>query len=185
MRWIQDKAEFEKILIDARMCVYIDSRRAPTPLQVLLFGDITVCTPDFLPLLQNLMEWSSDSAAYFVVLDPDPIDNFYRLYEKYPVLEIARNDSTQAYLGGLNEDVGDGRGFALSDLWATYVILPPSKKWFIHTIRSAYDDSGHLWIPPEWADRVLAAHPFVFRDAPASLGEQGAGTPRQKGPAVP
>ena len=176
MRWIQEKAEFEKILIDARMCVYIDSRRAPTPLQVLLFGDLTVCTPDFLPLLQSLMKWSTDSAAHFVVLDPDPVDNFYRLYKRYPVLEITPDDSAQTYLGALNEDVGDGSGFSLSDLWATYVIVPPSKKWFIHTIRSAYDDSGHLWLPPEWADKVLATYPFVFRDARASPGGTGAGT---------
>ena len=164
MRWIQDETEFEKILTDARMCVYVDSRRTRTQLQLLTFDDIAVYGHDFLPLLRNLMEWSTDSAAHYVMLEPHPVDGFYRLYQKYPVLEIAQGDSSEAYLGGLNGDAGDGSGFALSDLCLTYVIVPPSNRWFIHAIRSAYADSGHLWIQPEWADKVLAAYPFVFRD---------------------
>ena len=144
------------------MCVYVDSRRASTPLQLLVFDDPMLCTDYFLPALKHLMEWSADPAAYFVVLRPDPIDNFYRLYSKYPVLEIARDESPEAYLGALNEDLGDGRGFSLSNLCLTWVIVPLSKRWFIHAIRSAYDDSGHLWIPPEWVDKLLTAHPGVF-----------------------
>ena len=167
MRWIVDKGEFEKILTDARMCVYVDSRRTQTPLHLLLFDDVTVCTPYFLALLQDLMKWSADSAAYFVVLEPHPVDSFYRVYKKYPVLELTPGDSTEAYLGALNEDPGGNPADALSDLWLTYVVVPPSNKWFMHAIRSAYDDSGHLWIPPEWADKVLAAYPFVFRDGGA------------------
>jgi hypothetical protein len=168
MRRVEDKAEFEKILLEARTCVFVDSRRDPTPLQLLVFDDAVLCTDCFLPALKSLMERSADPAAYFVVLHPDPVDNFHRLYGKYPVLEIARNDSTEAYLGTLNEDVGDGRGFTLCDLSLTWVVVPPSNKWFIHAMRSADDDSGHLWVPPEWADKVLAAYSFVFRDAPAS-----------------
>lgn len=170
MRRVEDKSEFDKILLEARTCVHIDSRRELTPLQLLFFDDAMLCTEHFLPALKSLMDWSADPATFFVVLQPDPVDNFRRLYGKYPVLEIARSDSTDAYLGALNEDLGDGRGFSLCDLSLTWVIVPPSSKWFIHAIRSNLDDSGHLWVPPERVDRLLAAHPGVFfRDAEASL----------------
>jgi hypothetical protein len=178
MRQVKDKAEFDRVLLDARTCEYVDSRRAPTPLQLLVFDDVALCSDHFLRALEDLMDWSADADAYFVVLRPDPIDNFYRLYKKYPVLEIARNDSTEAYLGGLNKDVGDDSVFSLSNLCMTWVIVPPSNKWFIHAIRSDQDDSGHLWVPPGWVHKLVAAHPGVFfRDAPASLSERGKGTP--------
>lgn len=162
MRRIEDKAEFENLLLEARTCEYIDSRREPTPLQLLVFDDAFFCTDDFFHALKTFMEWSGDLSALFVVLRPDPVDNFYRLYGKYPVLEIARDDPSEAYLNTLNEDVGDGRGFCLENLCMTWVVVPPSNKWFIHAIRSDQDDSGHLWVPPEWVDRLLAAHPGIF-----------------------
>jgi hypothetical protein len=178
MRRVEDKAEFEKVLLEARTCVHIDSRRIKTRLQVLVFDDGMLCADYFLLAFQDLMGWSADPAAYFVVLHPDPVDNFHRLYGKYPVLEIARNDSTEAYSAAMNEDLGDGQGFSLCDLSFTWVIVPPSNKWFIHAIRSSFDDSGRLWVPPEWVDKLLAAHRGVFfRDAPASLSERGKGTP--------
>ena len=162
MRRIEGKAEFEKVLLEARTSEYVDSRREPTPLQLLVFDDAMLSTGYFLLALQDLMEWSGDPSTFFVVLRPDPVDNFYRLYGKYPVLEIARNDPSEAYLNALNEDVGDGQGFSLENLCMTWVIVPPSNKWFIHAIRSDQDDSGHLWVPPEWVDRLMAAHPGIF-----------------------
>lgn len=171
MRRIENKAEFEKILLEARTCVFVDNRRIRTHLRWLVFDNAMLCADYFLAAFQTLMEWSVDPAAYFVVLYPDPIDNFYRPWGKYPVLEIARGDSTEAYLGVMNQDLGDGRGFTLCDLSLTWVIVPPSNTWFIHAMRSSYDDSGHLWVPPEWVDKLLAAHPGVFfRDDLAGSG---------------
>ncbi len=186
MRRVEDQSEFGKILLEARTCVHTDSRRIKTSLQLLVFDNAVLCSEFFFPALQSLMEWSSDPRAYFVVLHPDPLDNFHRLYGKYPMLEIVRGDSFAAYLGKMNEDLGDGSGFSLCALSLTWVVLPPSSKWFIHCIRMLTDDSGHLWIPPEWVDKLLAAHPGVFfRDALVSLSERGRGTPGRTGSAVP
>jgi len=185
MRRVEDKPEFERVLLEARTCEYIDSRREPTPLQLLVFDDAMLSTGYFLRGFQDLMEWSGDSVAYFMVLRPDPVDNFYRLYRKYPVLEIGRDDSPDAYLNALNEDVGDGDGFSLENLCMTWVIFPLSNRWFIHAIRSDQSDSGHLWVPQEWADKLLAAHPGVFRDAPTRTREGGASTPGQTGSVLP
>jgi hypothetical protein len=170
MRRVEDKSEFEKIVLEVRTCVHIDSRRIKTSLQLLVFDDAVLCSEFLFPALQSLMEWSADPGVYFVVLHPDPVDNFHRLYGKFPMLEISRDDSFKAYLEQMNEDLGDGRGFSLCDLSSTWVIVPPSSKWFIHAIRTSYDDSGHLWVPSGWVDRLLAAHPGIFfRDEPASL----------------
>ena len=177
MRWVRDKVEFEKVVLDARTCVHIDSRRLPTSLQLLVFDDPMVCTDYFLRALKSLMEWSRDSGAYLAVLDPHPVDSFYRLFSKYPVLEIMGGDSTEAYLGALNEDPGGGASYELSNFWWIYVIVRPSNRWFIHAIRSDADDSGHLWVPPELVNELLAAHPGVFRYETASPGQKCAGAP--------
>ncbi len=185
MRRVQDEDEFHKILLEARTCVHIDSRRVPTLLHLLVFDDAMLCADYFLAALKSLMEWSADNAARFVVLEPHPVDNFHRLYGKYPVLEISCSDSIEAYSAAMNEDVGDGRGFTLCDLSFTRVVVPPSNKWFIHAIRSDADDSGHLWVPPGWVDKLLAAHPGVFRDEATSPGQKGAGTLGQTRSALP
>lgn len=170
MRRVENKAEFDRVLLEARTCEHIDSQREATSLKLLVFDDMALCSDHFLLALKDFMEWSGDAGAYFVVLRPDPLDNFCRLYGKYPMLEVARSDSTEAYLNALNEDVGDGQGFSLSNLSMTWVVVPWSNKWFIHAMRSGADDSGHLWVPPEWVGKVLAAHPGVFfRPAGADL----------------
>jgi hypothetical protein len=167
MRRVEDKAEFKKILLEAATCVFIDSRREPTPLRLLVFDDAMLCTDYFLSALRSLMEFSADPVAYFVVLNPDPVNNFYRLYNKYPVWEVARSDSAEAYMAALNEDVGDGQGFSLSILSSTWVVVPPSGDWFIHAMRSSDDDSGHLWVPQVWVSKLQGAHPGLFRDEPS------------------
>lgn len=182
MRRVESEAEFDKVLLDARTCEHIDSRRQPTSLKLLVFDDMALCSDHFLLALRDLMEWSGDVSTYFVVLRPDPLDNFRRLYGKYPVLEIARGDSTEAYLNALNEDVGDGQGFSLGNLSMTWVVVPPSSKWFIHAMRSGADDSGHLWVPLEWVNKLQAGYPGVFfRDVPADLGERGVAAPGRVG----
>jgi len=174
MRRVEDESEFDKIRLEAYTCVHIDSHRIKTSLQPLVFDDAVLCSEFLFPALQSLMGWSGDPRAYFVVLHPDPVDNFHRLYGKYPMLEIARGDSFKAYLRQMNEDLGDGRGFTLCDLSLTWVVVPPSNKWFIHAIRSDQDDSGHLWVPPGWLDKLSATHPGIFfRDEPTT-GEKGA-----------
>src|SRR5438309_290853 len=124
MRWIENKDEFRKIFLQARTCVYIDSGREATPLQRLTFDDAAISTSKFAELLQNLMKWSTDSAAHYVVLDPDPVHYFYQLFNKFPVLEIAYGDSPREYLKALNEDPGGNPADALGTNWWACVVVP-------------------------------------------------------------
>lgn len=161
MRWIITEAEFKEIFLRARTCVYIDSGREPTTLRRLTFDDAGVCTHKFADLLQRLMECSGDLAAHSVVLDPDPVHYFYRNFNKYPSLEIALGDASAAYLSALNEDPGGSPADAVGTNWWAFVVVPPSLKWFVHARRSDQDDSGHLWIPPDWMDRVHDIYPYL------------------------
>lgn len=161
MRWITQESEFRDIFLQARTCVYIDSGRIPTQLRKLTFDDAEVCTPKFANLLQKLMEYSSDSIAHYLILDPDPVHYFHRHFKKYPALEIARGDSAEAYLSFLNEDPGNSPADAVGTNWWACVIVPPSLNWFVHVLRSDRDDSGHLWIPSAYVGRVQTMYPYA------------------------
>ena len=100
MRWVEDKSRFEKVFLEARTCVYTDSGRLPTTLQKMTFDDAEILTLQFADLLQMLMEWSNDDICSYVVLDPDPVYYFHRLFGKYPVIEIERETTSTTYLAG-------------------------------------------------------------------------------------
>jgi hypothetical protein len=166
MRWVVQESEFTEIFLRSRTCVYIDSGREPTPLIRLTFDDAGIRTEEFANLLQKLMECSRDPNAHYAVLEPDPVHYFYRQFKKYPVAEIAFNDSSDAYLSFLNEDPGGSPADAIGINWSACVVVPPSLKWFVHALRSAEDDSGHLWIPPDWVDETRALYPFLAPPRP-------------------
>lgn len=90
MPWIEDKKLFEEVFLKARDCVFTDSGRNLTTLHKLIFDDAQLCTDEFVDLLQELMRRSGDSNCFYIVLDPDPVHYFHRLFDKYPAVEIER-----------------------------------------------------------------------------------------------
>lgn len=161
MSWVEDKSAFEKAFLEARTCVHTDSGRLPTSLRRLTFDDAEICTPQFADLLQELMVWSEDDKCLYVVLDPDPIYYFHRLFGKYPVIEIERGVPPSVYIAKLNQGPDESPGDALGTNWWECVVLPPSSRWFVHALRSDLDDAGHLWVPADWVDRVAAVYPYA------------------------
>lgn len=161
MRWINQESEFREILLRARTGVYLDSGRIPTPLRKLLFDDAEIRTLAFGNFLQELMELSADSKAHYIVLNPDPVYYFYDHFNKYPVLEIHSNDVSENYIDGLNQALDHSPADAIGINWWECVIVPPSLKWFVHALRSDRDDSGHLWVPPEYLDRIHEVYPYA------------------------
>jgi hypothetical protein len=161
MSWLEDKSSFKKVFLEARTCVYTDSGRLPTTLQKLTFDDAEICTHKFADLLQMLMEWSDDDMCSYVVLEPDPVYYFHRLFGKYPVVEIERGIPSTTYLASLNEGPPESPVDAVGTNWYECAILPPSMSWFVHALRSERDDGGHLWVPPHWIERVTAAYPYA------------------------
>ena len=150
MRWVEDENDFKRIFLEARTCAYIDSGRQPSSLLRLVFDDSMTVTSRFAELLQDLMARADEKACTYVVLDPDPVHYFFRHFNKYPVVEIARGDGAKDYLRFLNEDPGGSPADAIgTNCWA-WVVLSPSLRWFVHALRSSEDNGGHLWIPPEW-----------------------------------
>jgi len=158
VRWILDDKEFESIFLDAQDCVFIDSCRTPTQLICLNFGDLEIFTSFFISLLHKIMDRSHDQNAFYVLLRPDPVQYFHRHFRKYPALEITRGDTENTYLAALNEDPGGSLPDALGTNWSTVVIMPPSKKWFVHVMRADTDDTGHLWVPKEWTQPLIDYH---------------------------
>ncbi len=167
MRWIEDKEEFSKLFLEVRTCVYVDSGRYQTRLRKLIFDDAEICTTKFANLLQALMEWSADGVTYYVILDPDPVHYFHRLFSRYPALEIRRGDSGRDYLAFLNADPGGSPADAIGTNWWASVVVPLSRKWFVHALRDSGNNGGHLWIPPEWIERIADVFPYA---RPDSLG---------------
>lgn len=161
MRWITTKDEFEHVRLQAATCKYVDSGRYPTSLQRWVFDDAEMFTPEFANLVQQLIGWSGDFQATYVVLDPDPVWYFWQHFQKYPAIQIKAGDSTQAYLSALNEDPGGSPADAIGTNWWECVIVPPSLTWFVHALRDDLDRGGHLWVPREWANKVIGAYPYL------------------------
>jgi hypothetical protein len=161
MPWFTDKASFEKVFLEARTCVYTDSGRLPTNFRKLTFDDAEICTVPFADLIQQLMKWSGDESCFYIVLDPDPVHYFHRLFGRYPVVEIKRGTTSAAYLKDLNEGPPENPADAVGTIWSECVIVPMSTRWFVHALRSDRDDGAHLWIPADWIDKVEAVYPYV------------------------
>jgi hypothetical protein len=161
MRLIESTAEFDKILLEAKTCVYVDSGRYHTALSRLIFDDAEIRTTQFAHLLLQLMEWSGDRVAHYAVLDPDPVHYFHRLFGKYPVLEICRDWTAEEYLRYLNSDPGGSPADAIGINWWACVIVPPSRKWFVHALRDSGNNGGHLWLPSEWLTKIAQIYPYA------------------------
>ena len=161
MRWIIEKDDFEAIRLGAATCKYVDSGRLSTSLQRWIFDDADICTPEFGALLQDLMRFSGDSHYNYVVLNPDPLYYFFHHFHKYPAIEIELGELPKTYLAALSEDPGGSPADAIGVNWWECVIVPPSARWFVHALRDDLDRGGHLWIPPEWSQRVLASFSYL------------------------
>lgn len=166
MRWVEAPAEFERILLDAQACVFIDSGRAAgTALQRLTFDDADICTRRFGAVVLALMRWSCDNVANYIVLRPDPVYYFNAHFNRYPVLEISQSDSTTEYLDAMNQDPGGSPPDAVGSNWWECVFVPPSRQWFVHALRSSESNGGHIWIPPAWQDKLREIYPQAASSA--------------------
>jgi hypothetical protein len=161
MRWVLEEEIFREIAAQAHKCVFIDSGRSSTQLRRFIFDDAELLSTEFATLIQNLLAASKDQQAYFLVLSPDPETYFYRHFKKYPLLEIARGDSPKEYIAAMNESPGTSSADALGINSFASVIVPLSGRWFAHLLRSADDNGGHLWIPPDWAPTITAHYPYL------------------------
>ena len=164
--WVEDEDTFKSAYQLALDCNATDSGRLPSSLQKLTFNDVDILSDAFAGLLQKLLEWSADDLCNFVVLRPDPVYYFHHFFGRYPVIQIKRGMEASDYLAILNEGPPDSKADALGIIYSEYVFVPPSLRWFIHALRSADDDGGHLWVPSEWVDRVTAFYPYAAVAAP-------------------
>lgn len=165
MVWVEDERKFSVAYQRALDCDATDSGRLPTSLQKLTYNDVDILSDAFAGLLQKLLEWSDDDECSFVVLRPDPVYYFHHFFGRYPVIEIKRGMNASDYLAALNEWPPDSRADALGVIYSKYVFAPPSLRWFIHALRSAEDDGGHLWVPAEWVGKVAVFYPHTSATA--------------------
>jgi hypothetical protein len=164
MKWIEDKASFDIAFRRAFECAATDSGRLPTSLRRLTFDDIELRSDAFAGLLQNLLVWSGDDACSFVVLRPDPVYYFHHFFKRYPVVEVERGMSADEFIAMLNEGPPESRPDALGIIYSEYVVVPSSMRWFVHALRTGENDGGHLWVPPEWLEKVAALYPYATAD---------------------
>jgi hypothetical protein len=160
MNWITDAPQFRSVLLEARSCVFIDSARLPTTLIKLVFDDAELLTRRFAGMLHNLLVQSEDEFVWYLVLNPDPELYFYEAFKSYPLAKMNREITASEYLNILNDGPEDSPVDALGTNWHEAVLLPPSKRWFVHMLRSSENNGGHLWIPSEWKENILEHYPF-------------------------
>jgi hypothetical protein len=166
MRWISNLEDGLRTLADARERAARDAcGSAGSGLVRLSFDEMEVMNGSFFVLPRRLIELSDDPSFRFVILDPDPVKDFFVHFGKYSILEFSDTDSEDGYIASLNEDPGGHRAGALIYYWYEYVFLPPSKKWFIHGARSEQSGIGaHLFAPPDWVSELKLVKPNLCTD---------------------
>ena len=158
---VNDSNRFNDLFLRGMDCVFIDSGRRPTSLVRLSFEDAEICTPDFASLVLQLMQWSGEENCYYIVMRPDPVLHFHRLYGEYPAVEITKGMTPDAYLEALNTGPASAPYEAVGSAYRERVIVSPSLKWFVHSFVSSEDTDGHLWIPKDWVERVASVYPYA------------------------
>lgn len=159
VKWLKDDEHFKKLFLKSMTCVFIDSGREPTSLAKLSFDDAEVGTKAFAFLIQKLLEWSGDESCFYLVLRPDPVQYFHRLFGAYPAVQIRRGDSADDYLDTLNSGPEQSPSDAVGINYAERIIMPPSLSWFVHSFNSSGAKDGHLWVRTEWIDKVASLYP--------------------------
>jgi hypothetical protein len=159
--WLKDGKQFDDLFLQCMTCVFIDSGRTPTSLGRLSFDDAGICTPDFASLVLKLLQWSGDNKCSYVVMRPDPILHFHRLFGEYPAVDITKSMTPEKYLAALNTGPSQAPNEAIGSIYRERVIVPPSLSWFVHSFVSSEDTDGHLWIDRDWVDRVASVYPYA------------------------
>lgn len=173
MQWLGDKDEFDLVFRRAFECSAIDSGRFSTPLQRLTYDDIEIRSDAFAKLVQNLLAWSKEDACSFIVLRPDPVYYFHHFFQRYPVFEVKQGMPESDFIAALNEGPQDSPADALGIIYREYVVVPPSMSWFVHALRTGENDGGHLWVPREWASKVVSVYPYATLTTGSDIGQTG------------
>lgn len=162
MRWIENEKEYRALRDVMRECMNIDSDRQPTDLLRLRFGDVEMINRNAMSFLRRLMGLAGERACYYMVSDPDPEYFWKDRLGRYAVFEVVHDDPAEEYIRSLNEPfVAPGRD-AMASTWYSYAIFSGTLRWFAYATRSDRDDTGHLWISPEWADQLLESESWLF-----------------------
>lgn len=97
------------------------------------FDWLTFGSEGFAPFVKALVKLGGDQKFYFYDLDSMPIEKFYGLFKKYPVLELDAEIRDEAYFTALREQPGDVSGFRCTVVPTNkYAIFPESMNWHIY-----------------------------------------------------
>lgn len=111
MPYLSDSADFESEQTKWQSVIYENTsfpdqvfKDLKGPFLFFEFG--LFFTNRFFECLKRFVKVTHEAAASFAVVDPDPVDYFYKEFKKYPVIRLSTDDSAQDYLRWLSEDPG-------------------------------------------------------------------------------
>jgi hypothetical protein len=76
-----------------------------------------------------------ENVMFLAVIEPDPVDYFYRHFKKYPVLELCVSDTLDSYESATQEDPGGSPADAIAFNSTVLVLYSDSMKWAIYADR--------------------------------------------------
>jgi hypothetical protein len=139
--FVREKKEFNKLIGIASDTFYIENR---LPEQVFreqfnyfLFEEFDwAMDKDFWCTIQQLSKETKDDYVLTAVLDPNPVEYFYKEFNYYNWMKLPVNLSPDEYLDVL--ELGPEESPADAVLYNSYTViwLPPSMKWAIWGERS-------------------------------------------------
>ncbi|MBS2773238.1 hypothetical protein KFV09_17300 [Anoxybacillus rupiensis] len=139
--FVREKKEFNKLIGMASNTFYIENR---LPKQVFreqfnnfLFEEFDwTMDKDFWRTIEQLSRQTKDNYVLTAVLDPNPVEYFYKEFNYYNWMKLPVNLSPDEYLDVL--ELGPEESPADAVLYNSYTViwLPPSMKWAIWGERS-------------------------------------------------
>ncbi len=138
-------------------------------------------TRRFFECMKKFLTSTNDAAASFVVVDPDPIEYFYREFQKYPVIRVSAEDSAEDYLNALSEDPGNSSADAVIYNSTKIVLYPPSLHWSIFgdrdfewaVINCGSEETFRFFMESSISDHVHSAEELVLLLGDILSGEAG------------
>ena len=136
MNFIKDKERFNTELNKVNSFLYFDNK---FPNQIFkdiysryLFFDFDIIyTKEFINSIIKLMNTTNDKKVNILILNPDPIDYYYKYFKKYPFSSFENHQNSEDYITFLNSEPQRESPDSLIYNSNLLILYPDSLKWSI------------------------------------------------------
>lgn len=162
--YITDFDQFEHLWTKARAGL----QALPDAIQegaALYFDSCDVSTLKYFRFIRALLEFNALDTFAVLVLRPDPVTYFHRLFGKYPAIILRPEHCETDFLASLHADPGGNLVDAIATNSERYAVFPIGGEWIIYADR--FQEVAVMSAKPDVLTFTREHYPFnVFESNP-------------------